>query len=409
MSFSCLLIDADAEFRSLLTHHLTTRWPDARVSEFDPVLSGRLPEDFSGAGNDLIMLGHPLGAESGLDWLPQFAAIAGFPPVIVLGGGSARDIVLAIKSGAEDYIIRGQLTHQILIDIVTAALDAGKQSRSAVEASASNDETEIISALKGYLVQRRISGGDLASVYLADEVETGRSIVLKVLLKVPDSDDDNTAFDRFLREFDLIGNLSHPNIVQIFDLGVADDKAFIAMEYCSRGSLKRRIKKGMSSDQAVDYMLQVAGALDAMHDLGISHRDLKPTNVMFREDDSLALIDFGLAKEFHLEGEITGSGEIFGTPYYMSPEQGHGDPVDKRADIYSLGVMFYEMLTGEKPFTGENAMAVILKHTREPAPRLPAVVARFQPLLDKMMAKKPEDRFQSIAELVDSQAELAGG
>jgi serine/threonine protein kinase len=230
--------------------------------------------------------------------------------------------------------------------------------------------------------------------------------VLKVLQQVPDSTADNTAFDRFLREFDLIGHVSHPNVVDIYDLCVADDKAFIAMEYCSRGSLKRRIQAGMSSDQAVEYMLQVAGALDAMHAAGIAHRDLKPTNVMFREDGSLALIDFGLAKEAHLKGEITGSGEIFGTPYYMSPEQGHGEQADERADIYSLGVIFYEMLTGEKLFVGENAMAVIFQHARQPVPRLPHVVKRFQPMVDKMLAKKPADRFQSVNELIEAQAEL---
>jgi serine/threonine protein kinase len=402
MSFSFFLIDSEADYRSLLTHHLTAHWTNAKVTAFDPSTSGRLPDSFSGAGHDLILLGHPLGEESGLDWMRQFSGVSGFPPVIVIGDGNARDIVAAIKCGAEDYIIRDQLKHKVLIDIVASTLDAKTTRAPSLEVGQGFE----IPGLKGYRVQRRISGGDIASVYLTDEISSGRSVVLKVLQQVPDFGGGNTAFDRFLREFDLIGNVEHPNVVRIFDLGVADDKAFIAMEYCSRGSLKRRINEGMSSDQAVDYMLQVAGALAAIHDVGISHRDLKPTNVMFREDDSLALIDFGLAKEAHLKGEITGSGEIFGTPYYMSPEQGHGDQADERADIYSLGIMFYEMLTGEKPFEGDTAMAVILKHGKEPIPRLPKVVARFQPIVDKMMAKKPADRYQTIAELLRSQPEL---
>jgi serine/threonine protein kinase len=332
----------------------------------------------------------------------QFSKVSGFPPVIVIGHSNARDIVSAIKSGADDYIIREQLTHKVLIDVVASTLDTKKSQRSSLEPGQDLE----LPGLKGYRVQRRISGGDIASVYLTDEISSGRSVVLKVLQQVPDFGVGNTAFDRFLREFDLIGNVEHPNVVRIFDLGVADDKAFIAMEYCSRGSLKRRIKEGMSSDQAVDYLLQMAGALAAIHEVGISHRDLKPTNVMFREDNSLALIDFGLAKEAHLKGEITGSGEIFGTPYYMSPEQGHGDPADERADIYSLGIILYEMLTGEKPFDGGTAMAVILKHAKEPIPRMPREVARFQPVIDKMLAKKPEDRYQSVAELLQAQPEL---
>ena len=138
----------------------------------------------------------------------------------------------------------------------------------------------------------------------------------------------------------------------------------------------------------------------AIHDVGILHRDLKPANVMFREDRSIALIDFGLAKQMTLDQEITGSGEIFGTPYYMSPEQGHAGQVDERSDIYSVGVMAFEMLSGEKPFTADTPMAVIYKHSNTPLPRLGGALAEFQELLDKMLAKDPHDRFQSAEELL---------
>ena len=404
MSHRFFLIDADSAFRSLISHHLSARWSDAKITEYDPSKSGRLPDTFGGAGNDLILLSHPINEESAMDWLQQFAKVANFPPVIVLGGGNVRDIVAAIKFGAADYIIRDQITHKILIDIVAATLATDSHVANATK-SASEAEFEL-PGFKDYRMQRRISGGDIASVYLTEEIATGRSVILKVLQQVPDSGDGNIAFDRFLQEFDLIGSIDHPNVVKIFDLGVADDQAFIAMEYCSRGSLKRRIQKGLSSDQAIEYMLQVAGALGAIHDVGIAHRDLKPTNVMFREDNSLALIDFGLAKDAHLEAEITGSGEIFGTPYYMSPEQGHGKPADRRADIYSLGIIFYEMLTGEKPFVGDSAMAVIMKHKRDPIPTLPHVVERFQPLINRMLAKSPEERYQTIADLLADQPQL---
>ncbi|MCK6478559.1 MAG: serine/threonine protein kinase, partial [Phycisphaerales bacterium] len=164
-------------------------------------------------------------------------------------------------------------------------------------------------------------------------------------------------FDRFLQEYELIARVDHPNVVRIFDLGIADDHAYIAMEYCSRGSLKRRIAAGMSGEQAFASMQVMAAALGALHAVGIYHRDLKPTNVMFREDDSLVLIDFGLAKQAQFKAGITGTGAIFGTPYYMSPEQGEGNAVDQRSDIYSLGIVFYEMLTGRKPYDGPAAMS----------------------------------------------------
>jgi DNA-binding response OmpR family regulator len=401
MSMKAIIIESDADYRLLVSHHLTTRWPGAKITEYDPEVSGSLPESFSGAANDLVILGDPLGDQSSLDWLQRFMAIKGFPPVIVLGNGNERAIVAAIRCGAKDYISRDNLAHATLIQICEAVLDEASQNnteRSTRSIPASELE---IPGLKGYKVKKRISGGEIASVYLTTDKNTGRDVALKVLNQVPDSGAGDVAFDRFLLEFEIIGKISHPNVVKIYDLGVADDHAFIAMEYCSKGSLKRRIQIGMYADRAEELMRDIAEALAVIHKVGILHRDLKPTNVLFRADDSLALIDFGLAKQAHLKAELTGAGEIFGTPYYMSPEQGHGEHLDQRSDIYSLGVMFFEMLTGSKPYEAATAMAVILKHAREPIPRLPEHLAQYQPAIDKMMAKRPGQRFQSIEELLE--------
>jgi len=400
MSLKVIIIESSSDYRSLVLHHLTTHWPGAKITEYDPAESGTLPDNFSGAGNDLVVLGDPLGERSGLDWLRRFTAIKGFPPVVMLGDGNERSIVAAIRAGAKDYIARASLSHELLIQICEAVLAEARVKTERSTHSIPAGELEI-PGLKGYEVKKRISGGDIASVYLTVDKNTGRDTVLKVLNQVPDSDAGDIAFDRFLLEFELIGKISHPNVVGIFDLGIADEHAFIAMEYCSKGSLKRRIQIGMYADRAEELMRDIAEALGAIHKVGILHRDLKPTNVLFRDDDSLALIDFGLAKQAHLKAELTGAGEIFGTPYYMSPEQGHGEQLDERSDIYSLGVIFYEMLTGSKPFEAGTAMAVILKHARDPIPRLPAHLAQYQPAIDKMMAKRPEQRFQSVEELLE--------
>jgi serine/threonine-protein kinase PpkA len=173
------------------------------------------------------------------------------------------------------------------------------------------------------------------------------------------------------------------------------------MEHCSKGSLKMRIISGMEPDEALKNMRTIAGALSELHRSGIMHRDLKPTNVMFRDDNTLVLIDFGLAKEAELRAEITSTGEIFGTPYYMSPEQGHAGKVDERGDIYSLGVIFFEMLSGKKPFHGDTAMSVIIKHRKGPIPLLPDHLSTYQACIDKMMAKDPGERFQTVDELLD--------
>ena len=397
MGIKVIIVEVSRDYRALLTHHLTTRWSDARITEYDPAEAGQLPDDFSGAGNDIVILGMPGGDSPALDWLKRFRTQREFPPVLMLGEGDEREIVAAIKLGASDYLSYSRLTHELLIDLVEAALESRE---SATERSGSTITGALdVPGLKGYTVERRISGGEIASVYLTQD-GNNRDVVLKVLRQVPDAGSGNVAFDRFLREFELIGKISHENVVRIYDLGVADDHAYIAMEYCSRGSLKRRIKIGMYADRAAEIMRQVAEALGAIHEVGVLHRDLKPTNVLFREDDSVALIDFGLAKQAHLKAELTGTGEIFGTPYYMSPEQGHGEPLDERSDIYSLGVIFYEMLTGNKPYEGTTAMEVILKHARDPVPQLPDHLEQYQPAIDKMMAKRPGHRFQSVEELL---------
>lgn len=386
------IIDDSADYRALLSHHVTTRWPDAVVRDYDPVFSGRLPDSFSGAGNDLILLGHPAGGEDALDWLRQFRQISAFPPVVVIGNGEERHIVTAMKAGATEYLSKSRLNHAHLVEVLESVLGGEDDPADLAHAG--------LPSLKGHVIREQLSGSDVSSVYLTTEESTGRSAVLKVLRQMPDSGNE-VAFERFLQEYELIAKLKHPSIVEIYDLGIADDHAYIAMEYCSQGSLKRRIAAGMNPELAFYYMRQIADALGELHRVGITHRDLKPTNVMFRDDGTLVLIDFGLAKQAQLRAEITGTGEIFGTPYYMSPEQGHAGQVDQRGDIYSLGVIFFEMLTGDKPFDAETPMAMIIRHRHAPVPRLPAELVRYQPAIDRMLAKNPDERFQTVEALLE--------
>lgn len=343
----------------------------------------------------MVLLGHPCGRGDVLDWLRQFRALPRFPPIVVIGDGEERQIVAALKAGAADYVGKPGLNHARLAEAIGEALGAA----SAVSAGnpASTGSFEPIP--RNYEILRKLARGEIATVYLARQRNTERQLVLKVLHQAADSA-TGKILDRFLREYELVARLDHPNVVRIYDFGVADDHAYIAMEYCGGGSLKRRITAGMDSYEAYRLMRDIAGALGVLHAADILHRDLKPTNVLFRDDGSLALIDFGLAKQVALRAEVTGAGAIFGTPYYMSPEQGHGEPVDIRGDIYSLGVIFFEMLTGAKPYDGDTAMSVIVKHRQSPIPGLPAPLMEFEPLVRRMLAKSPHDRFQSVNELL---------
>jgi eukaryotic-like serine/threonine-protein kinase len=243
-------------------------------------------------------------------------------------------------------------------------------------------------------------------VFLAEDVRTGQQRVLKIFRQVPDVVEGSTTFDRFLREYELVAHLRHPNIARIYDLGVADDHVYLAMEYFAGGDLRSRMKSRLEWPAALVYLRQMAAALGALHDVGVLHRDVKPGNLLLRDDGTLAFIDFGLARQLRLESDITGVGTIFGTPHYMSPEQGHGSPLDERSDLYSLGVILYEMLTGEKPYTAETPLAVIYMHANTPVPSLPPSCAHLQRLLDGLLAKKADDRFASAAAIVRSVDEL---
>jgi serine/threonine protein kinase len=254
--------------------------------------------------------------------------------------------------------------------------------------------------IRGHRCLRRIAVGGSSSVFLAECVATGRQRVLKIFRQVPDVVEGGTTFERFLREYDLVAHLDHPNIGRIYDIGVADDHLFLAMEYFAGGDLRARMREPLPWRTALGYLRQLAAALGALHAIGVLHRDVKPGNILLREDGSLAFIDFGLARQLGLESDITGHGAIFGTPHYMSPEQGHGLPLDERSDLYSLGVVLYEMLTGEKPYVAETPLAVIYHHANAPIPRLPAAAAHLQPLLDALLAKSPAARPATAAEIV---------
>ena len=196
--------------------------------------------------------------------------------------------------------------------------------------------------IRGHRCIRQVGSGGMCKIYLAESERAGSMVVLKVFSQVPDVSERNVSFDRFLQEYEIVAGLKHRNIVQIYDLGVADDHAYIAMEhfFARRPAPAHEGADAEPNRGAAISCEQMASALAAIHEVGVLHRDLKPANVMLRADGSLCLIDFGLAKANETCGaSLTGTREIFGTPYYMSPEQGHAELIDARSDLYSLGVI----------------------------------------------------------------------
>ncbi len=262
--------------------------------------------------------------------------------------------------------------------------------------------------IRGYRRVRQVASGTRADIFLAERVATASLVALKVVRDEPEKDEASDAFLRFLQEYEIAQRIRHPGIVRLFDLGVSDHHAWLVMEYFPRGDLRRRMKSPVAPRWAVGVAAAITRALAALHAGGVVHRDLKPGNVMLREDGGIALIDFGLSKDAAQRLDLTERGLIFGTPHYMSPEQGHGEPTDPRSDLYSLGVILYEMLTGGKPYRAESPMGLIYKHRKEPVPQLAAGLDGLQPLLERLLAKRPEERFPSAlaaAEALDRQLE----
>jgi DNA-binding response OmpR family regulator len=400
-----LIVDDDPEYRQLLRYHLEVEWPDASIEEHQPGAAGSLPPSRALADLDLVLLGHPVARDDGFLWLKSLRGRAGCPPIFIFANPSDEFVAVdALKAGAASYFPKDRVRHHRLVDAIRAELRTG---------SSGEDTGNLLvnhRALNGARKRRllaKLYAGELSSVYLAEAEETGERIAFKVLRHVPDSGGTRT-FDRFLQEYEVIARVRHPNVVKIFDLGVADDHAYIAMEFLGAGSLAERLNAALEPGPAVHYAIQIGSALAAIHEAGILHRDLKPANIMFRDDGTLALIDFGLAKQMRLHAAITGTGQIFGTPYYMSPEQGHAEPTDPRSDIYSLGCILYEMLTGERPFTASSPMGVIYRHAHAPRPRLPRAVTHLQPILDRMLAVERLERYQSARDLLADLATAAG-
>jgi serine/threonine protein kinase len=252
--------------------------------------------------------------------------------------------------------------------------------------------------IPGYRILRPLGTGGMSTVYLAVQLSLDRQVAVKVLRSAPEDDPERTE-KRFLREGRTLARISHKNVCGIYDIAKVADIAYIAMEYLDGGTLVDRLRRGISVGESIAVVVQLASALDEAHKLGIIHRDLKPANVMLRGGKVPVLTDFGIAREMTAaQTRITAENMIVGTPIYMSPEQVSGGEVDGRSDLYALGVMFFELLTGQPPFRGDTAIAVCMQHLTAPIPPLPADLADLQPVLERMLAKKREDRYASMGE-----------
>lgn len=407
-----LIIDDSQDFRALLKLYLSKELEQPEVDEYEVERLGRPPDDFDWSRYDVLFLDYNLGEnEDGLQWLKTFRKKPGFPPTVVLTAeGDEYVAVRAVKLGAADYINKKDISPKRLKEIVEEAVEyneekIAEQNRNIIEA------TQIIRKIRkdnklltgdeletGYRFVRGIGQGGMSTVYLAERVSDRLSLVLKVIDLTRLRED--TLVKRFMQEAELIAGLHSPFVVKIYESGMTREYGYIAMEFFPRGDLKQRMELNISADVAFSYMTHIAYGLDAIHSIGIVHRDLKPANVMFRGDDSLALADFGISKKLEGGSDLTTIGQVLGTPHYMSPEQGEGKRIDYRSDLYSAGILLYELLAGVKPFSAQTAAAIIYQHVHTEIPKLPKELDHYQDIIDKAMAKDPDERYQTAKEFI---------
>ena len=396
-----LIIDDDEDLRSLLSHYITQQWPHAQVEEFDPLTRDLPGDDFPLADYDVIVLDYMLGRGDGLDWLRVFKARADCPPVIFLtGAGNEVIAVRAMKFGASDYLRKQELTRARLLDSIRDVSGERIEKTVTPEVAARLEGQNLGGRVQvpGIRILHMIGEGGMSRVSLASRESDDEPLVVKILR--PEVTADKNALARFLEEYSLIERIHSPHVARIHGHGVAQGNAYLVMEFFDGGDLSKQLDgRAIVPEDALKIFRELMFALGDIHETGVLHRDLKPQNLMFRSDGSLAIVDFGIAK--HIDAvDRTNHGEILGTPRYMSPEQVQGRALDLRTDIYSAGVLLYQMLSGEHLFSGASAVDVALQHLNTPPPALPEALDRYQRLVDKLVEKDRDARFRNADEVL---------
>lgn len=403
----------------LLTTLITSAYPNAIIEDIDPYSQTMRGAGFLfGTHGDVIILSG-LGTQiEALDALKRLRDREHCSPIVLL---VSNDLIALraelIAAGAFDVLRKNALSSARLFDAIDRAL-AQSQSPAdltthhpAVQQDAepyygefvfSHDGERCAVEIDGYRFVQCISSGPLAQVFLADQVNTGLAVVIKILTASPVHNMNAMGAVRARRS--LFDRHACPSIVRTIDSGIGGTFFFEVMEYLSHGDLRQRMQTLLATDQVMAIMVDLLNALTSLHASGLAHADLKPESIFFHADGHLVLIDFDIATTFGQPVtatvpriKISNELSILGTPIYASPEQGAGRPIAASADIYSAGIIFFELLTSVVPFVGDTPAQVIFRHMHDEVPRLPLRVRHLQPVIDKMLAKTPADRFQTAA------------
>lgn len=408
------VLDSAYGSRTLIGLFLHQRWPNAVIDSIDP-FSETMHGLHSIAAPDanLVIIGSIGSVAEATNVLAKLRNRQHPPGVILLVSAELEPLAAQLaEAGAHAVLLRESLSARDLIDAATRLMRHEGEPPLAHDPARAQLPDPLQRGLFPLVVQGkredirierfrllgRLAGNENNHVFYAERLLDRKRAVVKVMNGAPV--EQRKALHSFIDLYVYLSAKTERSLVKVLDGGIAGDYPYMAFEYLVSGDLRRAMQEPLAPRDALRITRMIADALAVLHADRLAHMDIKPENVFFRDDGSIVLIDFTLATRFGLVAGRRGVGEVMGTPFYMSPEHGQGLPIDGRSDLYSLGVLFFEMLTGQKPFNAEGAAALIYKHIHDEIPLLPRRFRDYQPLVDRLMAKRPEERFQDTRDLL---------
>jgi tRNA A-37 threonylcarbamoyl transferase component Bud32 len=407
---TCLVVHEDLELRLKLAALVREATVDMAADTISRVGFERLPIERIRPYGAILLILEFVSRDAATDPLAELARLHREHPLLPLfvfaRGGDERTAARAMKAGASDYWPIHAVDVTEVRDALMPIVERPRQVAPATPPGptptphAEPSERFTLPQIAGFRLLKKIAHSPSATVYLARTDDAPQPVALKVqALKGRHgvSADDR---QRFARECKILASLNHRSVADVVDFGITDDYLYLALEYFPCGSLRDRLRNPVSEADAIDYARQIGEALCIVHDAGVIHRDLKPSNLMLTDDNRVVLIDFGSARTSVGSADTPGSDVRIGTPYYMCPEQIAGQDPDERGDLYSLGVVWFEMLAGMLPFRGNNLGEVLEAHNSGEVPRLPPRLKRYQPVVDRLLAKAAAERYPSAVDFL---------
>jgi serine/threonine protein kinase len=389
------------------------KWPAARLEVHDLAAYGKPPADFRWDRYAHVLIDDEYLRREGLLWLSELRTKPNFPKIVrvlpeVKRAAPPAEIEVNAppmpqrksdsRPGAAVSIPRIPQHENKSSTRPEPQADSPSMIQRADAKRLADAEAVLKSAgIEGFTPVKPLGSGATANVCLCERVSDGQQVVLKILKGEGSGDSD--LLSRFVQEYFATSSIDSPYVAKVFEHGFSETHAYIVMEYFPAGDLRARVARDRPQvEESLIIVGSILSALTSVHAAGIIHRDLKPANVMFREDGTIALVDFGSARRDADPVAKTLAGVVIGTPYYLSPEQALGGTADVRSDLYSVGVMLFELLTGQRMYAAATLVGLFEMHKKAPIPKLPEQFLKHQPFLERLVAKSPELRYTSAEE-----------